>query len=1043
MAIVDQLSATDQNYDRRPDPARIGTRQEFADALAALRGSAGLGIRDVANLTGIPFSTLGGYYRGKHLPYPTQPDVLPKILAACGVRDACPVREWQEALSRVRDRPADVPYRGLKAFEPQDADWFFGRKRLTAELVKQLTGRHHEGGPLVVIGVSGSGKSSLLRAGLIPALQRGDLDVCGLKNWPWLLCTPGEHPLNELAARLAAKAQTTPADVQRILRSDPRAAADLARRACAGADAGDTSTERGVAGPGPDSRLVVIVDQFEEVFTACSDDAERTAFIAALGAAAGSSPVEPTDTDCDERRPPAALVVLGLRADFYSVALRHADLLPALRSPMVVGPMTEEELRDAIVEPAKKARVGLEDGLVELLLRDLRPAGGPGPHGGLNDRSERSFPVYEAGALPLLSHALNVTWVRLRCRQMTTADYRAAGSIQGAVAQTAEEVYESLTTRQQKIARQLFLRLVHAAEDTADTRRRVSHAELLDSYGHTPSEEPAAVLDQFVNRRLITVDRGHVEIVHDSLLSAWPRLRDWIDADRAGLMISRRLTEDAHSWDDARRDTDRLYRGSQLTLAAEWAGSADSMALPQVARDFLGASLAARRRRAHLSTAAVAVLAILLVFSVTAALVAYHQWQEALHLQRIVTADVLVRDANLARYGDPDLALDLALAAHQLNPTAASIVSLVTTMTRNHGFVPISQSDSGTFYTVAYSPDGRTLATGSFDKKMELWDLTHPDALTPLATLDVHAASVVAVAFSPDGRTLVSGSDDRTAIVWDVTDREHPSRLATLPRHEKPVLAAAFSPDGRTLVTGSGDGTVTLWNIADRARPILLTALPGTDKAGVRTVTFSPDGRTLATGDFDGKAVLWNVTDPANPTRLALLTGHDGVLFTASFSPDGHTLATGSADQSVILWNVTDPANPSQAGRLTDHTGPVVAAVFSPRTPDAGATRHILATGSFDRTVALWDVTDTEHPSPFATVAGHTGEVRAVAFSPDGRTFVTGGSDFRVLRWNVGELGDLANHAIERACETVGGEGLDRREWAEYVHNIDYEPSCP
>jgi hypothetical protein len=784
------------------------------------------------------------------------------------------------------------------------------------------------------------------------------------------------------------------------------------------------------------------VDQFEEVFTSCSDEAERTAFIAALGAAASSSPVAPTDTDSGRRRPPAALVVLGLRADFYSVALRRADLLPALQSPVVVGPMTEDELRDAIVKPAKKAGVGLEDGLVELLLRDLRPAAGPGTHDGQNDRNEGSGPAaYEAGALPLLSHALDVTWGRLRRGRMTVADYRAAGAIQGAVTQTAEEAYHKLTTRQQETARQLFLRLVHAADDTADTRRRVSPAELLDSYGHTQPEELAAVLDQFVNRRLITVDRDHVEIAHDSLLSAWPRLRDWIDADRAGLVISRRLTEDAHAWDGARRDTGRLYRGSQLTLAAQWTGSAHSMALPQVARDFLDASLAARRRRAHLRTTAVAVLTILLAFSATAALVAYHQRQDALHLQRIATADVLVRDANLARYGDPDLALDLALAAYRLDPTADATASLVTTITREQGFVPLTQPGLDTFYTVAYSPDGRTLATGSFDKTVRLWDLTHPAAPSLLATRNAHAYSVVAAAFSPDGRTLISGSDDQTAIVWDVTNRAHPTQLATIPPgHERPVLAAVFTPDGRALATASG-GTVDLWNITDRAHPTLLAALPDTDT--VRTVTFSPDGRTLATGDFNGKTVLWNVIDPAHPTRLATLTGHKGTVFTANFSPDGRTLATGSSDQSVILWNVTDPTHPHEAGRLTDHTGPVVATAFSTQTPDTGATRHILATGSFDRTVALWDVTDPEHPSLLATVAGHTGAVRSVAFSPDGRTFATGGSDSQVLMWDVGKLNDLAHHAVERACTTLGGEGLDRREWARYVPNIDYAPSCP
>src|SRR5215470_17159830 len=639
-----------------PDPDRIFTRKHFARGLTCLRQHASLTVRQVARRTGVPPGTLGDYYSGRYLPSVNQPDVLPRILDACGVADKNAVREWKNALGRVRDtRQATgryTPYRGLEAFEPEDADWFFGRQRLTATLVRELADRYHRGGPLVVIGVSGSGKSSLLRAGLIPALRRGDLDLAGSPNWPWLLFTPGGHPMAELATQLATAIRATPAEVEATLRSDPRAAAGLARQACGADD----------AGPGPGSRLVVVVDQFEEVFTSCRDEAERSAFIAALGAIAGNCG-RPAGT-ASGMSAPAALVVVGLRADFYAQALRRTDLLPALHGHVVVEPMTKNELCEAIVKPAEKAGVDIEDGLVELLLRDLRPE--PGADKGRDSRKERrDSPAHEAGALPLLSHALHVTWQRLQRGRMTVAEYEAGGGIRGALEQTATEAYGELTTQQKESARQLFLRLVHIADDTADTRRRVSHLELFDSDGHARSEDLAAVLEQFVERRLITEGRDHVEIAHDSLLSAWPLLREWINADRAMLVIIRRIIEDAHAWEAKGRDSGRLYRGNQLALA-EQAGSASPMALPRVAHAFLKASVAARRRLAYLRTAVIVVMAILLVFSATAALTAY----QAKDKRRKDISQALASEAAALRVKEPYRSLLLGIEAYRIAPTS-------------------------------------------------------------------------------------------------------------------------------------------------------------------------------------------------------------------------------------------------------------------------------------------------------------------------------------------------------------------------------------
>jgi transcriptional regulator with XRE-family HTH domain len=503
------------------DPTLIATRQEFAEALTVLRERAGLTVRDVAKVTGMRPSTLGGYYSGAHLPPMALGDVLNKILEACSVSAPIALEQWQQALIRVRRAPgrqpaaAPVPYRGLERFEPEDAEWFFGRERITTALVEQLVERHGRGGVMVVIGPSGSGKSSLLRAGLLAALGRGEVNVPGSAEWPWLLLTPGDHPLRELALRLAAKAGIAPEIVHKSLKARPGGFAEFARRLCVSSRGdGDSLPDES------DHRLVVVVDQFEEVFAPNVDEVERSAFIAALNTAGNQTESASGD---GKIRSPAALIVLGLRADFYPHAAQRSDLVAALQDgQVVVGPMNEEELRAVITKPAIKAKVDLEEGLVELLLRDLPPT----------TRGIQLSSAHEAGVLPLLSHALLATWNRHQRSRMTVADYQSSGGIRGAIAYTADETYDELTDVQQEIARQFFRRLVHIAEDTPDTRRKVTHAELVDGHDSVRSDEIMYVLDQFVKRRLLTVDSERVEITHEALLTAWPRLRGWIDADR-------------------------------------------------------------------------------------------------------------------------------------------------------------------------------------------------------------------------------------------------------------------------------------------------------------------------------------------------------------------------------------------------------------------------------------------------------------------------------------------------------------------------------
>jgi transcriptional regulator with XRE-family HTH domain len=997
----------------------------FADLLRQLRAGARLTQEELAEAAGVSPRSVSDLERGIHRT--AREDTALQLAGALGL--AGPAGELFVAAARGKALASEVvaaargagaqrpgaalgsPYRGLSAFQEQDAGLFFGRDAATSQVLERMSRLVAGGGLLVVSGVSGAGKSSLLRAGVLPRIRAAGLAAApGAASWPRVVFTPTRAPLDELALRVGVLAGADAALVRRGLETAPARFALTARQAALAGppgQAGDLDGRSAERDQPPRRRLVLVVDQFEEVFTQCTEEGQRRVFITALHATATAAH--------GPDQAPAALVVLGVRADFEGRCADYPPLAGPVQDRYLVTAMTERQLRMAITEPAKTAGSKVDGDLADLLLAEVRT----GQHG-----------TSGAGALPLLSHALDQAW---RCRTgeaVTLADYDRTGGIEGAVAASAQRAYDHLPPAQQAAARQVFLRLTATTSEGVDTADRATRAELTEGKSPAEAQDVAAVLEAFAAERLLTLAAGTVEISHEVLLTAWPLLRDtWLADTHADRIERTRLHHTATAWARHSHDPSYLYAGSLLQAATDTVAriAADPARYPplgQTERAFLHASDRAHRRTVRRRRGLIAVLTALVLGLAAATAVAVRAERQVAHQLDTVTSGLLASQSQLIGDANPALSKLLSIAAWRLNPSSAARQAMLAAAARP-GIAVFTAT--GSVYSVAFSPDGKTLAAGSDDGSIRSWDLATRQPRRPVTA----TGSVYSVAFSPDGKSLAAGSNDGSVRLWDVATSQQAGGALTA--HTSRVDSVAFSRDGKTLAAGSDDGRVRLWDLATH-RPIGGPLSNG--HTSVNSVAFSRDGKTLAAGSDDGRVRLW---DLATHQQVAtpVINGPGGPVTSVAFSPDGKTLAAGSNDGTggtVWLWDLA--THQQVATPLINGPGsPVSSLAFSPH----GKT---LAIGGYDGSIWLQDVA-TRQPGRPVTTSSFT--IYSVAFSPDGKTLASGIIAGTVRLWNVAtpshSLADTTN--LLRYLCALAARPLTRAEWARYVPHLPYQPVCP
>jgi len=935
------------------------------------------------------------------------------------------------------------PFKGLHAYEEADAADFFGREALTQTLVARLASAGDTARFLAVVGPSGSGKSSVVRAGLIPALRHEALP--GSSHWFIVEMLPGAHPMEELEAALLRIAVNPPESLLNQLREDDRGLARAIKRVL----------------PVDDSQLLLVIDQFEEIFTLIEDETARAHFLNSLYIAV---------TELHGR----LWVILTLRADFYDRPLlyEHFAALMQARTEVIV-PLSADELSQAIVQPAARVGVTVEANLIAVIVKDLGE---------------------QPGALPLLQFALTELFERREGRTMSLAAYRANGGVLGTLARRADELYNALSPAAQELAHQLFLRLVTPGEGMEDTRRRVLVAEMVTLPGSERVVDE--VFDTFGQHRLLTFDcdpvtRGPtVEVAHEALIRNWGRLRSWLNTSREALYVERRMLTAATEWARAGHDPSFLASGARLAQFETLAVHAD-IALNEDEKAYLAASTAERERheaaeraqQAHKLTlerraanrlrylAAVLTLFLLVTIGLSAVTLTSRA-ELAANLTRSEAERLGLESINMHQGLSPNQELMALLAIRavrtQYTPygdaalTAAAQLDYPLKLQLGPGFhvfdanfstdgryiltanirpgETISQVwlwDTGTRSRIrqfightnivnmaTFSPDGKYVVTTAYDNTVRLWNV---ETGTEWRRFTVDPDRVWQAVISKDTGALAAVGALKTGEIviwwWDPQSAAELRRL-TLPVTDSDSLFAQLSPDNKLLALTPGDGkALELW---DAQTGLIIRRFEGVVPS-VSDIAFSPDYKYLLTGGRDYIARLWDVQ---TGTQLHEFVGHQDFIRGLAFSPDGSYVLTGgvAGDKTIRQWDIKTgqqihkwdipwllfkiqfspdgqsviiagddgvtailPLDPPTKPRILNHPDKVRNVAYS---PDG---RYILTAGG-DSVARLWDAQTGQEVRRFV---GHTERVTFVLFSPDGKLVLTTSTDCTYRLWNT------------------------------------------